>query len=135
VEWIDRSEWERARAYLADLRDRMGLRDWTVRLEHGPAEDGDCMASVRPIEGRRHATVWLSRSWADLTADAKRHALVHELLHCHHAPAADVVRLACGRTMGQPAYDVLFSAFRNAEEYAVDGLADVLAPLMPQYPG
>jgi hypothetical protein len=119
--------------YIRTLADRLGLRDWTITLCDEPA-DSDAWASIKPIEGRKLAELHLCKDWYTLKPETKRHALVHELIHCTHAGAADMVRLDLPRWMGQAAYDVFFGGWRRQMEYMVDGLAEVLGPLMPDYP-
>lgn len=120
--------------YVRDLANRMGLRDWTIHLMHEPTDDADAWADVTPLEGRKHANIRLCRDWAGMSPADKRHALVHELIHCHLAPVQDAIRLDLVRPPGQTAYDLAFGGYRRTVEYAVDGLADAVGPLMPSYP-
>ena len=54
----------------------------------------------------------------------QRHTLTHELLHCHLGP---MVRLL-------EANDDMTQSVQLAMEYCVDGLADAIAPLLPEPP-
>jgi hypothetical protein len=113
----------RAAAYLARLKDLVGLKDWQVELAPGPPDDDDALASVRCVHGRKIAIVHLSRAFFDQDPAERRHAFVHELIHCHHAHADSFLE------------DVMsardFQAWSMAMEYAIDGVASVLAPHLP----
>lgn len=133
--WIPAAEWAALGPYVADLLSRLRLTDWTITIDDKPLdEDHDALAVVHPCEGRKRARIELCHDWAKLARDKKRHTLVHELIHCHEAPATDIIRLDLVKHLSQAAYDVLFDGFKRQIEYMTDGLADALAPLMPEYP-
>jgi hypothetical protein len=132
--WRDTEEWQCIGPYMRDLANRLGLRDWTLYLTHVTPNDDDAHAAVHPIEGRRHAEVFLCADWRKLEPNEKRAALVHGLVHCHGVPFYDLVRLDLPKHLGQQSYDLFYAAFRRTVEYEVDALTDVLAPLMPPCP-
>ena len=133
--WISDREWNALGPYIADLLTRLRLSDWTITLakEHLP-DDADANAIIYPCEGRKRARLQLCRDWPGLDADRKRHTIVHELIHCHHAAASDIIRLDTGKHLSQSTYDVLYAGFVRQMEYMTDGLADAIAPFMPEYP-
>lgn len=114
-------------SYLRDLADRLGLRDWTVRVLDGAPDTPDAVATVDCPSGRKIAAVNLSDGFLDLSPAEQRQTLTHELVHCHFWPAYDLAH--------QYLSEDAFAAFRQALEYGVDGLADVLAPHLPVPPG
>jgi hypothetical protein len=136
---LSHAEHERLSKYTRLLADRMGLRDWTFIVSFDPPEDDEAdtapAAAIRCITGRKRATVYVADAWMTFDDDRKRHYLVHELVHPHFESAADIVRIDTAKTLGQTVYDVLWSGFLRQMEYGVDAMADVLAPLMPPYPG
>jgi hypothetical protein len=131
--FISPAERQYARAYIDGLLPLLKLSDWTLRLADEPSDDEEVNASIRPVEGRRLATITLGKDWRDLGNETKRHALVHELIHCHQFSACDIVRLDLPKHLSQCAYDILFGGFRRQVEYMTDGLTDAIAPLMPEY--
>lgn len=117
--------------YLRFLADRLGLRDWTIILKHEVADEPDVYAAINPVEDRKLATIRLAEDFTDRTPDEQRHTLIHELLHCHHVPASDMVRLDLTDHLSQTSYDLFYASFRRHIEYMTDGIADSVAPLMP----
>ena len=113
--------------YVRWAANELGLRDWTVEVRAGGCEER-AFASVDPTEGRRYAVITFCDEFRQLTLDEQRNAVVHELLHCHHAAATDIVRLDVCQQMSQAAYDVMFGGFKRQIEYMVDALADAFAP-------
>jgi hypothetical protein len=113
---------ERLGAYLSDLAARLRLSDWTIHLSEEPAES-DCWAQIEPVRGRKRATVRVCWEFFDQSPEIQRHTLCHELIHCHHAVVDD---------MTEPLLDEAGRVtYRMAREYAVDAMADVIAPHMP----
>jgi hypothetical protein len=107
--------------YARDLADRLGLRDWRVAVSDDPPEDPGATASIECVEGRRLAILRLSdRFLAGRPAD-QRQTVTHELIHCHLAPLDQVV-MAAG--LSDPWVRVIL-------EYAIDGLAAAVAPMLP----
>lgn len=114
---------QRFAPYLSDLADRMRLKDWKIILSDDPPDKDEAAAMVNPVYGRKVASVRLSQHFLDSDSEAQRHYLVHELLHCHLEPAWMIAMDAIPHAVEAP--------FTRMAEYAVDGIADVLAPLMP----
>lgn len=117
-------------AYVRSTADALGLKDWTFEVLADPCED-DCLAHVNPCEGRRVATICFSGDFRERKQVEQRETVVHELLHCHHVAAADIVRLDLIKQLSQSTYDVLWFGFKRQLEYMVDALASVVAPHLP----
>jgi hypothetical protein len=117
--------------YIRRLADLMRLRDWTIELDPPLADDDSRAGHVVVIYGRKLAQIALRP-----TQDAAelRHTIVHELVHCHFEPACAMVHTDLEEVLGKAADQVFWHAFRRSAEYAVDGLADAIAPLMPYPP-
>jgi hypothetical protein len=116
-------------AYLRDLADRLGLRDWRLDLDRDPTAGG-LLAHVEVTDGARWALVTLGPTWGVLPPDRQRQALVHELIHPHFQEIAEAV--AHGReVLGGTAIEVVERAVRHQIEHAVDALAEAVAPLLP----
>lgn len=113
---------QRFAPYLRRLADLLALKDWHVEISDEEADDG-AAATVRWAFGRKQATVWLGAGFLDDSPEEQRHTLAHELIHLHFGPPYDIA------VEGLP--DGSASAFRRMAEYAVDGMADAIAPLLP----
>jgi hypothetical protein len=119
-------------AYIRQLADLLGLRDWEIELLSEPA-DGKRTAEVQPTIGRKCATINVCRNWWSLSLEEMRQTIAHELIHLHFANCLHVVQidLANVRLIGYPAFEVLIQTYIRQEEYGVDGLATAIAPLLP----
>ena len=126
--------WDTLTEYVRQIADLLELRDWRFRIQREPPEDGDCIASLQTIDGRKVAALRVRGDFWDQSGEESRHTITHELIHCHHAAAQDIIRLDTSKHLGQATYDVLHGAFSRQMEYAVDGLADALAPHLPLPP-
>lgn len=114
---------QRFAAYLRRLADHLHLSDWGVRIDDAGPRDPDDHCTITPIYGRKLAAVRLSEEFLDEPPDSQRQSLTHELIHCHLQPAWEIAR--------HHLPDESLAGFRLMLEYAVDGLADAIAPHMP----
>lgn len=117
-------------SYVRQVADQLGLRDWTFSILEDPCSDDSC-ALCTPTYGRRLATLEFCAEFRNHDAATQRHTVVHELLHCVFAPEQDHVRLGLVKHLSQSTYDAFYEAYQLMHEYAIDGLADSVAPLMP----
>jgi hypothetical protein len=122
--------------YISELRRRMNLAHWTVRImwEYPDREygDGSIQAEITMTEGRYLATLRLGEGFWDLDADAARAVLVHELLHIHHVRVSamtDWGRLKL--LVGEPVHSVIQDNLDRELEIMVDTLTSVLVEHMP----
>lgn len=123
----------RLSAYLRDLADRMGLRDWEINVADGPLDDKTNAGEVHVVYGRRIANIAIDPKLAADGADEVRHVCTHELLHCHFK--AFQWCLANVEThLGPPVYNLLFNSYKDAEELAIDAVATALARHLPLPP-
>lgn len=116
--------------YIRATADSLGLRDWTFELQHDPCDD-EALASVHPCEGRRVATICVCGDFRSRKRAEQRQTIVHELLHCHHAAASDIIRVDLVKQLSQSTYDVVFFGFRRQMEYMVDAVAEAIAGHFP----
>lgn len=115
--------------YARELADRMGMRDWTVRVDAVPADD-DNAGECRVTYGQRRATLRVSADWATRAPDDLRNTICHELLHCHLEPVTWAINN--GQVpLGSTAFVIFEGAFRDAMELAVDGIATAWAETLP----
>jgi hypothetical protein len=109
--------------YVRQLADILRLKDWRICVAEDPPPE-NALASCAPVEGRKYATLRFGESFLTDDRLEQRHTIVHELLHCHFGP---MWRMLEGEEKVCP-------AIRMAMEYCVDGLADAIAPLVPEPP-
>lgn len=76
--------------YAVNLCAALHLPGWTINLQVDPCED-DANASIRQLEGRWLAQLWVSSDWMKLDYDERRQHITHEVLHLLHFPVSDVV--------------------------------------------
>lgn len=116
------AELDRWRAYVRDVADRMGLKDWVVEVPGAPSV-GRSDASVVMVYGRKLARIGLPDSIRHEPAEEQRNTIVHELVHLHFAPMDGMAEdwLDAGQ----------YKAFLRMFEYGVDAMAAALAPHMP----
>lgn len=117
--------------YIALLKRRMCLSDWTIEVVDEQPDNQEAIASVEPLDGRRVAYIRLGSDWLKRSPEKKRYTIVHELVHLHHIPATDIIRLDMLKQLSQSTYDLMWGVFKRQLEYMVDGLSDAIAPLMP----
>ena len=110
--------------YVRRLADIMHLRDWRIEVSEESPTGTDSLASCQPINGRKYAILRISESFLTDTQLEQRHTLIHELLHCQLGPLHRLLE----------ANDAMPPSVLLALEYVVDGLADAIAPLLPEPP-
>lgn len=115
--------------YIRNLADRMRLCDWEFMLSEGETDDG-VMACFTPTRGRRGAEITVCADWQKQEPDRRRQAIVHELIHAHVRPVEDAFE-ALMMPLGSIAYTLVQQTHEMALEYAVDAIADIIAPSMP----
>lgn len=124
----DREELKR---YIRWVANEMLLADWTFDVKWESPSDPDALANCTPIFGRKRATLRFCDDFRNLVADEQRDTVVHELIHCHFAPAQCQVEKDLERHLGVQADQLFFESFKRNVEYAVDGLAGAIAKHMP----
>jgi hypothetical protein len=117
-------------AYIRETADAVGLRDWEIRLSSERAADGKA-ASVQAAFGRKFARILIGKDFSDESPEDQRDTIVHELIHLHLEPAADMVYGDLEKILGRPADAVFTNGFDRQLEYAIDALASALAPHLP----
>lgn len=130
-------------AYVRQVGDLMGLRDWHFRttvtddLHEGGMENPDkdtfmAMASVLPVPGQHKAQIRFSSLFReDNDAETQREIVVHELVHCHLADMREFVRTGTLHHLAQATYDALSFGFDLAWEHTVDDISRAWAENLP----
>jgi hypothetical protein len=128
-------------AYVRDLADRMGLRDWTLRVDLTEPDAPDRRdeqrwgASAHPLPGRKYAIITLGTSVSEADPDEQRQTIVHELVHLHFGALVDQLRNDLDDFIPPAAFGVFDASATRNLEYGVDALAVVIAEHMPLPPG
>lgn len=111
----------------------MGLRDWSVDVDHEPSQSG-FDAQVRIPDGRREIHLAFGEGFDHLEPDEQRHAVVHELVHPHLARIWSTVQDGATEAFGGIALRMFTQAVHREVEHSVDALAAIIARNMPEPP-
>lgn len=119
-------------AYVREMANQLGLRDWTVHLMRVPSDDARA-GEIKCTYGRKHACLWVNAGFGEMDPKEQRQVIIHELLHCHFAPAIQMLVDASGN-VGKTWVAHLDGTMRMALEYGIDAIADEIAPNYPLPP-
>lgn len=124
-------------AYCREIADKLELRDWWVstRVEDpgGPdRQDGKRWgASSDSTPGQKHVKVTFDPGCRDWSREELRQTVAHELIHAHLAPMAEMERVDLTGHLSNEAHALFDAGFTRHLEFAVDALADAVAPSLP----
>ncbi len=124
-------ERKRFARYVRTMANTLGLRDWTLNLQHDEPDTKDAWASVACVYGRRIANLWFAHGFEDLSPAEQRHTIVHELLHIHFDRVRSLADGTLPGLLGAAAYAAFEAAQREVVEHGVDAVADALASALP----
>jgi hypothetical protein len=133
--YMPKKDFMRIGAYIRNVANQFGLRDWYLSLAWSPItdeEDSDAMACITRTYGQRHATIRVMADFALLPPQQQSHALVHELLHLHLDDVEFLARETLQDSMGELAYGMYRSLLHAEIEKAVDNMALSMAELLPR---
>lgn len=117
-------------AYIRQLADLLGLKDWRIELDRDPTTRAEAGASNFTYYGRRVADITLGPAFKSYAVDLQREIITHELLHCHFARMhAGVCDYAESHGDGNESYFAQ-SHLRDFEA-VVDTVAVIVAPFLP----
>jgi transposase len=124
--------------YCRDLADKLELRDWWVSTRVGDPGGPDGRydgkrwgASCESIPGQKHVKVVFDPECRDWRREELRKTVTHELIHAHLAPLTEMVRVDLQPHLGAQGYHLFDDGFTRHLEFAVDALADAVAPSLP----
>lgn len=109
--------------YVRCVADKLELRDWTTCVSSDPPSNPNWIASASCPYGLKTVTISLSERFLSESETEQRATICHELIHAHWWPVDHLLRGFL--TEGQ------FDAYRLGMEYAVEALAQTVAPRMP----
>lgn len=134
----DKAGWSESRRryvlnYLAKLQMLMRLGDWEIKVSFDTPADEDCYAEIKPAKDQRRAELLFGKEFFLCTPADQRQTLVHELLHLHIVNAEEMATGAIASAIDDNAMRAFDGAFSCEIERTVDGLADVIAPLLDRF--
>lgn len=132
---MPRVQFEALKKYVGYLADEMKLADWNFQVSLEPSGE-DAWAEISITWGRKWAIIAVCKDFLKLKSNEQRHAMVHELIHCHNDGARALIRTAITEQFGQLSWGLLSNGLQREIELATDGLADVIAPHLdpPNWP-
>lgn len=116
-------------SWLRRQADRLGLRDWVVRVSPYPA-GRDSTAASHLLDNAEVAVVAVSSGWLRATPEDQATTLTHELLHCHVQPITRMAEKLVEGELGSRTEALFVAALAQVEERCIDRLAHGLAPLL-----
>ena len=119
--------------YLNGLQELLHVSHWKVVIDWEENCHNTCDGQLAVTTGRYSATLWLHNNFFTLPLVDQRRVLVHELLHIH----TDKILSSAAAGFKQLSKDtkaVVTRLTREAEEYTVDALSEVLAQFVPLPP-
>jgi hypothetical protein len=120
--------------YIRVLQKKLRLQDWTVTIDWDTVVPDDDAYAQNTAETRsKHCCISFSNKFLELDPELQRQTLVHEMLHAHFFPLADLVDITVSELVKRSAHNIFSVAMDHQVEYAVDALADAIAPLMPDF--
>ena len=119
--------------YVAKLQKIMRLADWTIEVDWSEPCEDISYATNDPMEDQKYAVIRVSDKFLDLSPHMQTQTLVHELTHCHLNPMTDLAEYTVKSVTSKATFNVFEIALSQSCEFATDALADVLAPLVPQF--
>jgi hypothetical protein len=120
-------------AYIRDVADRMGLKDYELEVSCRPKDEpgksestsSDRNAAVRSTIGRKKAYLWFNiKLWNQGSLFDRRQTVVHELMHVMFALPRDMI-------FHMVETDLELAMYDSAMEYPIDRAADLIALAMP----
>jgi hypothetical protein len=117
-------------AYIRQLADLLGLKDWRIELDRDPCTRESAGASNYTYYGRKKADIALGTSFLLQSPDDQRYILAHECLHCHfdrlHKGVIDYAE-----SKGDSDDSYFAQSHRRDFENIVDTMAVIVAPFLP----
>lgn len=118
--------------YLGVIAPVLNLGDWTFIIADTTPGSRQALCDVEPNPVLRTATIQFAERWWTTDAETQRHALAHELVHCHFALPTGVFAQFGDVYPGAASMLVGWSQlFLAGMDVGVDAMATLLAPLLP----
>lgn len=112
------------------VQDHLALKDWHFLLADAETPEDEYEADIACTYGRKSARIRVGPDLYGYDRARRLGIIAHELLHAHfHHPQhlAESAVLTLGSTQ---VYGAWHEGWKQALEYAIDGVADALAPML-----
>jgi len=130
VPFKNEQHYQDLRAYVREMADRLELRDWTTFLHREVQTTGEYTASMSCTYGRKFVHIYIAESFFEMTLEAQRQTIAHELIHVHFYgwrwAFNNLQKILSGTT-----FAIVENSIRDQEELAVDAMADAIARYLP----
>jgi hypothetical protein len=126
-------EWAIVEDYVRQIADLLKLKDWRFVLLRTETPDNPANGmEVASLFGRHVAYLRFCTDFRELRPEVQRHAIVHELIHCHVNPVCHVVTfdLKNAGLLSDPTYQFINQNLTRADEYCVDDLAEAFSQFL-----
>jgi hypothetical protein len=120
--------------YVALVQEELRLQDWVLKVDWKTPPPDECHAAIVPHTNSKHASIVLHPTFMDLDNEARRQALVHEVMHCHVFDVHHTAELMIEKsTRAKSTFDMAAEVLNARVEILTDVLADVMAPYFPPF--
>lgn len=128
---MSKRDCQRLQSYVNKIKAMLGLSEWEVVVNQEPCQEGN-VASISWLWGRKYATLNVAKTFVtEAPRGYIRSTVIHELFHCVHAVPQDQIDKVLKGVTKKDTHQTFRHAWWQAHEYAIDGLAEAIAPLFP----
>ena len=133
--WSSSAAQQVVTAYVRELQSALRLSDWEILVDMTRQwEFEEEFARIEAPTNQKRATIVISRMFWEQDTAQMRHALVHELVHCHLFAVHHQAEFVFEDTLKPKAAMIAGRAVLNEVEKSTDAMADVLCTLLPPMP-
>lgn len=114
----------------------MGLAPWQLYFGAEYPENANAWLSIEATPGKYEAVIRIGEGFWELSREATREAVIHELAHLHQLRLWHMVRDLDGH-LSDPAHTMFMTEYKREMEYANDRLTRAFEhrlPLPPEWP-
>ena len=124
--WIQR--------YVNKLKNMTGLSNWSITVSPKPSSLGS-LAETEIVYGQNLAIMQFHKDFRKDTPEDLRATVVHELLHCHFAPMAEVISDMLAPEDDDPKSKGIHKSVVAVVEYEteriIDGISESIGKWLP----
>ena len=125
-QWVQR--------YVNKLKNMTGLANWTITVSAQPSSPGS-LAETEVVYAQNLAIIQFHKDFRKDTPEDFRATVVHELLHCHFAPMAEVVSDMLQPEPDDPkskgVHKSVMAVIEYETERVIDGISESIGKWLP----
>lgn len=135
------ADFQRFAAYIREVADALGLREWTIRVRLRPEANEEVdeleqvLARIKVSPESRFATIGLALTFADEPCRVQQLAIIHETLHIYFETLLLTTMDVLTDLIGTAHATTIEKYVATEKERAIDALAVALSPRMPRLRG